>query len=134
MRFDIVFKGEMFKKLNSELEREVCGGEHVLCPVSAKLCDVFACNENIHRTQSETFGDMIIDDMHYVFRWDISGCTVEYYFEQYWDVRTLEISRFDMAALAEMAKAFETFFNTPLSWSAAQTPHGCELVIEKTAL
>lgn len=129
MKLDIVFEGKMFEKLNRELEREVSGGDHVLCPVSARLREVFACNAAIRQTENETYGDMIIDDIHYVMSWDISGCTVKYYYEQFWDVRTLEISSFDETALGEIAQAFVRYFNAPLDWSIRRTENECAVVI-----
>lgn len=55
--------------------------------------EVFECNKNIKLLKAEAFGDIIIDDNHIVIDWDIDGCEVEFYYEQYWDIMRMTIEK-----------------------------------------
>ena len=80
--------------------------------------EVFECNSNIALVKAETFGDIIIDDNHIVVEWDINGCILEFYYEQYWDLMSLTINRNGCEkALLEIVKAFENYYGREFKFS-----------------
>ncbi|MBR3823881.1 MAG: hypothetical protein IKJ39_01645 [Lachnospiraceae bacterium] len=115
-------KGNIFKEINDQyyMEQECMkSGSKML---QSKLCrmymEVFECNSNITVVKAETFGDIIIDDNHIVVEWDINGCILEFYYEQYWDYMSLTISRNGCEnALLEIVRAFENYYGREFKYS-----------------
>ena len=119
---NIELKGNIFKEINDqyniEQERMNAGDKMLASKMGDIYMDVFKCNENITLTKSESFGDIIIDDNHIVVEWDIDGCVVEFYYEQYWDLMNLTISLAGCEnALVEIAKAFQKYYEREFKYS-----------------
>ncbi len=119
---NIELKGDIFKEINDqynmEQERMRAGDKMLASKMGDIYMDVFKCNENIILTKSECFGNIIIDDNHIVVEWEIDGCVVEFYYEQYWDLMNLTISLDGCEnALVEIAKAFENYYKREFKYS-----------------
>lgn len=115
-------KGNTFKEINDRyyLEQELMNSGSKM--LQSELCrmymEVFECNSNITLVKAETFGNIIIDDNHIVVDWDINGCMLEFYYEQYWDFMSLTISRHGCEnALLEIVKAFENYYGREFKFS-----------------
>ena len=112
--------GTIFQSINDQYHREqkwLREGTHMLYPKTADIyIDVFECNDAIKRVKAESFGNIIIDDNHIVVEWDIAGCAVEFYYEQYWDIMELTISNANNEhAFKEIVKAFENYYSKTFS-------------------
>ena len=112
---DIELKGDIFREINDqynmEQERMKSGDKMLTSKMGDIYMEVFKCNENITLLKSECFGDIIVDDNHIVMEWDIAGCIVEFYYEQYWDLMDLTISLSGCEnALIEIVKAFQNYY------------------------
>ncbi|MBO5387198.1 MAG: hypothetical protein J6A59_03555 [Lachnospiraceae bacterium] len=119
---NIELKGDIFKEINDqynmEQERMRAGDKMLASKMGDIYKDVFKCNENITLTKSECFGNIIIDDNHIVVEWDIDGCVVEFYYEQYWDLMNLTIGLSGCEkALDEIAKAFQNYYMREFKYS-----------------
>lgn len=112
----LILNGEIFSEINEQYEKEqklMREGSHMLTSKMGEIyMDVFTCNERIKLIKTETFGDIIIDDNHIVIEWDIDGCMIEFYYEQFWDIMELKIGKNNFKkAIEEIIIAFEYYYN-----------------------
>lgn len=119
--FAIILNGSIFKEINECYEKELdelrSGAHKLHTEMGENYHNVFQCNENIKLVEEKTFGDIIIDDNHIVMRWDMGGCEVEFYYEQYWDIMELTIDpKNSEKAVAEIVKAFEKFYDRKFTY------------------
>ncbi len=115
MYLNIELKGDIFIEINDqyhmEQERMNLGDKMLSSKMGDIYMEVFKCNKKITLLKAECFGNIIIDDNHIVIEWDIAGCTVEFYYEQYWDLMTLTIGMNGVEnALIEIAKSFQKYY------------------------
>lgn len=112
----IDLKGDIFQKINDQyrLEQEMIASEGHL--ISSKMGDIymeiFKCNENITLLNAECYGSIFINDNHILIQWDVAGCIIEFYYEEYWDTMELTVNSNNCEnALIEIEKAFENYYN-----------------------
>lgn len=117
----IILNGDIFKEINEqyEKEQELMKEIHMLTTkMPAIYMEVFQCNDKIKLINAESFGCIAIDDNHIVVNWDVDGCEVEFYYEQFWDIMSMTMDRKQSEHTAmEIVRAFENYYNKKFTYN-----------------